>query len=95
MRAEAAMAGDKLLAQMAVDQTNLAQYAYAGSGAASARLNPWLVETRTYIPGATTTVTVAQVATSRYKVDVSIGWQRKAGAQASVHNVTSYIANSK
>lgn len=96
MRAEATMAGDKLLALMALDQSNLALYAYGGSGAADARLSPWLLETRAAIPGVATTVAVAQVAgTSRYRIDVAIGWQRKQGAQASVHNVTSYIAPSK
>ena len=96
MRAEATMASDKLLALMTVDQANLLQYVYGGSGAGSAQLSPWLVETRTLIPNAATTVAVAQVAgTSRYRVDIAIGWQRKQGAQASVHNVTSYIAQSQ
>ncbi|WP_426114396.1 type IV pilus modification PilV family protein [Massilia sp. PWRC2] len=96
MRAEATMASDKLLALMALDQSNLTSYAYAGSGGGSAQISPWLVQTLAAIPSAKPTVTVAQVAgTSRYRIDIAIGWQRKQGDQASVHNVTSYIAPSK
>jgi type IV pilus assembly protein PilV len=96
LRAEATMASEKLLAIMTVDQSNLASYAYSGSGAANAKLAPWLASTQAAIPGATATVAVANVAgTSRSRIDVLISWQRKQNAMASRHMVTSYIANSK
>lgn len=95
MRAEATMASEKLLAQMTVDQANLANYAYSGSGARNAAVSAWYDETRTNIPGAAISVVVTPVAgTSRSTVTVSIGWTRKSGGGASSHQVTSYIAQS-
>jgi type IV pilus assembly protein PilV len=96
LRAEATMASEKLLATMTVDQSNLASYAYSGSGAANAKVAPWLAATQAAIPGATATVVVANVAgTSRSRIDMVISWQRKQNAMTSKHVVTSYIANSK
>jgi type IV pilus assembly protein PilV len=96
MRAEATIASEKLLAQMTIDQSNLASYAYAGSGTANARLTGWITETRAAIPAASIKVVVAPVAgTSRSQVDIAIGWQRKQGSIRNVHAVTSYIANSR
>jgi type IV pilus assembly protein PilV len=96
MRAEATIASEKLLAQLAIDQANLASYAYAGSGAANPKLTGWISETRAAIPAATLRVAVTPVAgTSRSQVDIAIGWQRKQGSMNNVHAVTSYIANSR
>jgi type IV pilus assembly protein PilV len=96
MRAEATIASERLLGLMALDQANLSLYAYAGSGTVNAKLAGWVSETRAAIPGASVTVVVAPVAsTSRSQIDIAIGWQRKQGSLASVHAVTSYIANSK
>lgn len=95
-RADATMASEKLLALMTIDQANLSSYAYAG-GAASAKVAPWLAETRTLIPGANIAVTVASASATRSQVDISIAWQRKAGSgsPANVHAITAYIASSK
>lgn len=95
MRAEATMASEKLLALMTVDQPNLASYAYSGSGTADPKLAGWLSETRTLIPNATVNVVVTTSTPSRKKIDVAIGWTRKQGGLASVHNITAYIAQSK
>jgi type IV pilus assembly protein PilV len=96
LRAEATMCSEKLLAQMAVDQANAASYAYSG-GNGSAKVAPWLLDTRTRIPNATITVGVTAVTATRTQVDIHIAWQRKAGKGSAVnnHDVTSYIATSK
>ena len=96
MRAEASMAGERLLALMTIDQPNLASYAYAGSGAASAQLAGWMAETRSAIPGAGVQVQVSPVAaTSRSVINIAISWQRKQGGAINHHAITSYIANSQ
>lgn len=97
MRAEATMASEKLLAQMAIDQSNLAAYGYGGAGAASAQLAPWMLETRSRIPNAGLAVVVTPATATRSKVDIRISWQRKSGAGSPInyHNITAYIAASK
>ncbi|MFL6708225.1 MAG: prepilin-type N-terminal cleavage/methylation domain-containing protein [Massilia sp.] len=96
LRAEATIASEKLLAQMAIDQANVTSYAYAG-GAGSAQVAPWVAETTGRIPNAGLKVVVTPVSATRSQVDISISWQRKAGAGSpvNVHNITSYIASSK
>ena len=96
MRAEATMASEKLLAQMTLDQLNLASYAYSGSGTPSTAVSSWITDTRSAIPGAGLIVTVDAVpATTRKVVKITISWLRKTGGQANKHVVTSYIANSQ
>jgi type IV pilus assembly protein PilV len=96
LRAEATMCSEKLLAQMAVDQANAAAYAYT-SGTGSAKIAPWLAETRSRIPNANLTVAVTAVTPTRTQVAIHIGWQRKSGngSPINTHDVTSYIATSK
>lgn len=96
LRAEATMCSEKLLAQMAVDQANAAAYAYT-SGPGSAKIAPWLADTKTRIPNATITVGVTAVTATRSQVDIHIAWQRKSGKGSPInkHDVTSYIATSK
>jgi type IV pilus assembly protein PilV len=96
MRAEATMASEKLLAQMTLDQANLASYAYGGSGTPSAALAGWITDTRSAIPGADLHVTVDAVpATTRSVINITISWLRKSGGQTNKHVVTSYIAPSR
>ncbi|MDQ2988665.1 MAG: type IV pilus modification protein PilV [Pseudomonadota bacterium] len=95
MRAEATMAAERLLGIMAVDQANLTNYAYSGSGTPSASLAGWYGDTRNNIRGATIVVVVTPVAgVNRSAVDITINWLRKAGAQQGKHVVTAYIAQS-
>lgn len=95
MRAEATMATERLLGVMSVDQSNLAAYAYSGTGAPSSSLATWYSQTRLNIPNATISVTVIPVTgTTRSKIDIAITWLRKTGGQIGKHVVTSYIAQS-
>jgi type IV pilus assembly protein PilV len=94
MRAEATMASEKLLSIMTVDQASALDYAYIGSGAASARLAGWLAETRAAIPGAFVKVEVATINPTRRQVDVTITWTRKQGSLPSTHQVRGFVAAS-
>ncbi|MDB5916232.1 MAG: hypothetical protein JWR40_466 [Massilia sp.] len=96
MRAEATMASERLLAQMSIDQANLASYAYTGSGVPNARVSGWVAQTRAAIPGAGLVVQVTPVAaTSRSVINIAVTWQRKQGGATNQHLMTSYIANSQ
>lgn len=91
VRAEAAMAADKLVGIMNTDVANLPSYVLAESGTPNATLAPWAAETRRAIPGATLSVTV-QPLPRRYQVDVLIKWRRRNGGDLNQQRVTAYIA---
>jgi len=91
-RAEATMASEKLLGVMNADLANIFNYGMEEGEQASAALQPWAEETRRYIPDALLAVQVTPEA-RRVRVDISIRWQRKAGDDMNLHQVTSYIAN--
>ncbi|SFU63356.1 type IV pilus assembly protein PilV [Pseudoduganella namucuonensis] len=91
-RAEATIAGERLLGMMSNDTANLASYAVAENGTPTAQLSPWLAETRVAIPNAIVSVVVTpQVGRSR--VDISMRWTRKAGGAENRHVLTSYVAD--
>jgi type IV pilus assembly protein PilV len=92
MRAEATMAGEKLLGVMNTDMTNLASYNLAEGAAPNTFLAPWVQETRRAIPGALLSVRV-QAQAQQSQVDIGIRWQRRAAGEQSRHVVTAYIAN--
>ncbi len=91
LRAEATLAGEKLLGTMNADSNNLLNYGAVAGGAATAATQPWVDETRAAIPGALIGVVVTPQQL-RVQVDITIVWQRKAGAALNQHLVTSYIA---
>jgi type IV pilus assembly protein PilV len=91
-RAEATMAAEKLLGVMNADAGNLANYALAMNGTPTPAIQPWVTETRTYIPGAKLSVVVTPE-TRRTQVDITIKWTRKAGDPENQHLVTAYIGN--
>ena len=92
LRAEAALACDKLLGTMTADADNVANYALAAGDQPTAALAPWLEETSAAIPGATISVAVAPQV-RRNRVDINIRWTRKAGAAESRQRVTAYIGS--
>lgn len=95
MRAEATMAAEKLIGVMTTDQVNLSAYALAAGATPSARLQPWVTETKAHIPGAAITVAVSPAAgTDGTQVVISISWTRKAGSAPNTHRVSAYIAQS-
>lgn len=92
MRAEATMAAEKLVGLMTTDQANLGAYAYGGSGNPSARLLPWVTDTRARIPSATFSVVVTPLANaSGSQVAVTIGWRRKSNTAANQYRVSAYV----
>ncbi len=90
LRAEATMAADKLLAIISTDSANVANYALSETGTPNPVMQPWVTETRSYIPNATISVAVTPQA-RRSQVDVTIRWSHKAGGVENRHVVTSYI----
>ncbi|QYF92870.1 hypothetical protein KY495_19475 [Massilia sp. PAMC28688] len=103
LRAEAAIAGERLVAQLFNDQANIPEYATDGSSVPE-RLAPWLAETQKYIPGATVVVAETELAeaeagaaAAHRQVDIAISWQRRGAPDASIntHRVSAHIASSQ
>lgn len=91
MRAEATIAADKLLGMMAVDLPNASAYSLAAGATPTARLQPWVDDTRTRIPNAQFVIAVTPAA-GRTRVEINIKWTRKTGAAQNAHRVVSYLA---
>ncbi len=95
MRAEAAIAANKLLGVMNTDLANLESYRLAAGAVPSTRLAPWHTETRRLVPGATVVIGVtAATTTAPAVVNITINWRRKADTPLNNHTITSYIAGS-
>lgn len=93
LRAEATLAGEKLLGVMANDLGNLADYGLDEGDPPGARLAAWYAETRGLIPAASITVAVTpQAGTSRSRIDIVIGWTRRDGGPANRHRITAYLS---
>jgi type IV pilus assembly protein PilV len=91
-RAEAALAGEKLLGTMTADAANVANYALAEGGQPNTTVGPWVRETQAAIPGAVISVAVTPQA-RRSRVDINISWTRKAGAAQARQRLTGYIGS--
>lgn len=95
MRAEAAIAADRLLGIMNTDQQNIEDYELAADEEPSARLAQWHAETLRQIPGAGVTVAVTAASAGQpAAVDVTISWRRKADTPVNTHRIRSYFAGS-
>ncbi len=92
LRAEAALACEKLLGTMTADAANVANYALAENGTPNSTIGPWVLETRAAIPGATISVVVTPQP-RRNQVDINISWLRRAGADVSRQRLTAYIGS--
>ena len=97
-RAEAAIAGEKLVGIMSNDQgvgqANLANYSKTASGGVPAALAPWHAETLKMMPGATISVTVTNDSPGITRVYMVIDWVRKKNDKSEQHRLTTYIAAS-
>jgi type IV pilus assembly protein PilV len=103
MRAEAAIASEKLFGLMSTDVGNLSSYALTAGGTPNAVLASWVNEvkgtptTTGTIPGAVISVAVAanSGATNSTAVTVKISWTRKAGGPVNTNTMTSYLSGSQ
>jgi type IV pilus assembly protein PilV len=97
LRAEAAIAADKLLGVMNTDFANLNGYKVTAGAVPPARLAAWHTETLRLIPGATIAVDVtpAAAAAAPAKVDITIKWRRKTDTPENTHRIISYLAGAQ
>ena len=93
MRAEAAIAANKLLGIMNTDLVNIEDFALDVGDEPSERLAQWHAETLRLIPGATVEIGVTPAAGGApTAVDITISWRRKADTPVNTHRISSYFA---
>ena len=74
-RVDASLLADRLISEMWVDRSNVADYAYPGHGhVAQARIAPWLVQVQQALPAADAIVQV-----NGNQVQVTVTWQPRGG----------------
>ncbi|MCS0597879.1 type IV pilus modification PilV family protein [Massilia agri] len=97
LRAEAAIAANKLLGVMNTDIANIGEYKVAAGAVPPARLAAWHAETTRLIPGASITVGVAApvAVAAPSVVDIRISWRRKADTPLNTHRIVSYVAGAE
>lgn len=96
MRAEAAIAANKLLGIMHTDIANVSSYRMSAGATPPARLVQWHRETTRLIPGASVAVGVTpSVGAAPAVVNIEISWRRKASTPLNTHRLTSYVAGSE
>lgn len=97
LRAEAAIAANKLLGVMNTDIANIGAYQVASGAVPPARLAAWHAETLRLIPGATVAIviTAATAPASPSVVDITIKWKRKADTPENTHRIVSYVAGAE
>ena len=98
MRAEATMASEKLFGIMSVnqglDQGNLKAYVKTEAGAPPAVMLDWHTQVVERMPGAIVAVAVTKDSPGLHRVEVTIGWKRKADDPVDQHTLTTYISES-
>lgn len=94
-RADASFLANQIVGEMWVNRTNVASYAYAGSGTPPTVLANWVTSVQNSLPGITgaanlPTVTVAGAAPN-WTVTVTVFWQPPAAGAAHNHVTVAYI----
>lgn len=74
-RADASFLANQLIGQIWVNRTNLANYAYAGSGTPPSVLNDWVNQVKGALPGSSTNLPTVVMGAGN-QVTVTILWQR-------------------
>lgn len=92
-RSEASFLADEILAQMWTDAGNIAQYAYAGSGTAPARLSGWVTKVNGRLSGASNVppiIIVTGASAQGATVQIVLRWQLPEEASLGLppHNYT-------
>ena len=82
-RTDATLLTDGLINDIWVNRTNIATYAYTGSGTAPAVVQPWLTEVQSTLPKGG-----ASVAVNGNQVAVTVTWQPPNDASGAQHQHT-------
>lgn len=96
-RAEASNLASQIVGEMWLNRTNLANFAYAGSGTPPAVLTTWVAQVEAQLPDAATNRPVITIAPSAMGADVgtettvTLRWKTPSDAQIHQFIMTAYI----
>jgi len=95
-RAEASNLASQIVGQMWLNRTNLANYAYAGSGTPPTELTTWVAQVEAQLPDAAANRPVITIAPSAMvdagtETTVTLRWKTPSDAQIHQFIMTAYI----
>ncbi|MDH3287136.1 MAG: prepilin-type N-terminal cleavage/methylation domain-containing protein [Betaproteobacteria bacterium] len=90
-RADASFYANQIVGEMWVNRTNLATYAYAGSGAPPAAIANWVTSIQSALPGVTAAANRPTVTVVGTTVTVTVFWQPPASSTVHNHITMAYI----
>jgi len=90
-RADASFFANQIIGEMWVNRTNLATYAYDGSGSPPSPLTNWVTSVENGLPGITATANQPTVTVAGTTVTVTVSWQPPAATTPHSHITIAYI----
>lgn len=94
-RTDASFLTNQVISQMWVDRTNVASYAYGGTGPIPAKLTNWITSVQNALPGASSnlpTISITTIGTSLSRqVTVTIFWKEPQEVTSHKFMATAYI----
>ena len=90
-RSDAAFFANEIIGQMWVNRANLGTYAYPGTGAPPATINPWVTSIQNALPGVTAAANLPIITVAGTTVTVTVRWQLPGGSDVHRHITMAYI----
>ena len=90
-RADASFFANQIIGEMWVNRTNLATYAYDGSGSPPTPLTNWVTSVENGLPGVTAVANQPTVTVAGTTVTVTVSWQPPAATTPHSHVTIAYI----
>jgi type IV pilus assembly protein PilV len=90
-RADASFFANQIIGEMWVNRTNLATYAYDGSGSPPTPLANWVTSVEKGLPGVTAAANQPTVTVAGTTVTVTVSWQPPAATSPHSHVTIAYI----
>ena len=90
-RSDAAFFANEIIGQMWGNRANLGTYAYPGTGAPPAPINPWVTSIQNALPGVTAAANLPIITVAGTTVTVTVRWQLPGGSDVHRHITMAYI----
>jgi type IV pilus assembly protein PilV len=90
-RSDAAFFANEIIGQMWVNRASLGTYAFPGTGAPPAAIDPWVTSIQNALPGVTAAANLPIITVVGTTVTVTVRWQLPGGSDVHRHITMAYI----
>jgi len=90
-RSDAAFFANEIIGHMWVNRANLGTYAYPGTGAPPATIDPWVTSIQNALPGVTAVDNLPIITVAGTTVTVRVRWRLPGGGDVHQHITMAYI----